>query len=267
MASIQVSGNASNTMDVTSGSYRGVLISATATTPADLTHTVMKGIKCVVNLYTKEGSYTIHSGSAWPLAIGNNPGNNEGNVSNNYNALAIDWGGIVNLSQGDRLQITLDVSGAATGQVVTAILEPGIGIGYYIPQIQLYKVNLTNTQQDIFAGDNVTKVSVVTDGSSDVITNVNLSSDLTAANYGVPAFRALQSRDYPYAFATGDLIYNLYNGPESQKVNLQISVDTGQTADCFVVSYAGVRTAATTAKAEAIAGKIANEVDARYFRK
>jgi len=265
MASIQVSGNGSQTTNETSGSYKGVFVSATATTPGDLTHTVMKGIRCTVNLYTPSGSFTIHSGQAWPLAMGNNPGSNEGNVSNSYNSLYIDWGGIVNVGQNDRIQIQLDVASSATGQVTTATLVPATGIGYYVPQLLLYSVNLNNATQTFPAGDNVTKVAVVTDGSADVITKINASSDIWSADFSVPDFRALQASDYPYAFATGDIVYNVYDGPEAQRFKLELSVDTGQTADCFIVSFAGVRTKEITEKATRLAVKIAGEVSERYM--
>jgi len=266
MASFQVSGNTSNSVDVMSGNYRGLLVAATATTPADLTLAVMNGIQVNVTLYRRSGTYTVHSGPVLPIALAYNPGSNEGQVNQSYNALYVDWGGIVNLQPGDRLQVKTSVSGSATGQVVTTTLRSATGIEYYVPQVLNYAVNLQQVTQTIPCGDNVTKVGIVTLDDVDAITAVNFSSSIFSDNYSIPDFRAFAAEVFPFGGTnTTRNTYLIYDGPETQKTEVTCTVDTAQTAITYVVSFAGIRTKESTENAIRLSNKIADSITSQYL--
>jgi len=260
-----LAGNGSQVYTETNGSFDAILFGITATTPANLTLTVLQGIRINVTLLRQSGTTQILTGQVLPIALSSNTGSAQGYVTNDYVGLTAAFGGIVNLQPGDKMQVNVSVTGAATGQVVTFGSRPATGIEYYVPVVTTYSVETNRADQSVSLGSNITGIGLVSVGTDDLVTQIQGSSNIWDCIYNVPLLRAIMTSQFPAGLQVDPVNQALfYSGPEMDNVNLQLSVDTGVSTATWIVAYGGKRTVDATANAQALAQKIAKARFSRY---
>lgn len=269
MAKRTVTGVGTESYQENSGTVCGFLVSATATTASDITIAQMEAVNISVQYYSGISNTpdTVMSGNAFALVAATNPGS--------YGSAAlvtgtagfggeISFGGYINLKDGDRLNINIQVGGSpATGAQFTLTTLYGIGVQVYTPVVTVFSPTKTRTDEPFNLGDNVTTISIINSATDHVITSVSVNSDKWQASYNESDLSSLMASQWERSPEYWG--YNLHNGFELDSVMISATVDTGASGNCYVVSFGGKVTPKLSQRSAGILTKIADRNWRKYF--
>jgi len=272
MQSFTINGNGSNNMDVKdTGSYSGLLISAvsTAVSPGNFNSQAVN-VSAVVSRSGQQ--VQILNGNLYALSLGDNPANAENNsvppspTQTAALGFFIRFGPIVNLKQGDMIQISLTNNENANYTVRVTILD-GVGVGSYTPYVNVIPVQTSVGQFNQQLGDNVRKVTLIHSGEDWIVTTAVMTSDIWQANYALGDMQALIATQYPFGAVIEKPNVILFDSEARPANGMTISCNTDPTAGgfAFLVVFSGVRTPLVSNRAWKMVNRHAVENRAMYF--
>lgn len=243
-----------------------VNVRATDTTGATITNAILQGIRVNVVLTRSGQPFTILSGNLYALGISGYPSSMEGisiNTVTGDKSFKLDFGEIVNLNGDDTLNVEVQVSSAAAGQVVTVDTIQGVGIAAYIPRVTVYSIDTNQSLQTIGGGDNVQTVALVSDSASvfdlgalQISTSGRYSQSFTTQTF----FSLIASQ---WERTPENLSFHLYNGSQIDGVQINTN-NVASASNTWVVVYGGVIDPLTVQRANIAAEKVVNEAQQKF---
>jgi len=241
----QVSNNASGTTWAENKTVGAILVNVKST-GAGFAYDP-KAVNVVVSLSRQNRNQTIAAANLYSLAKGDDPSTAEGQ---SLTADSITWQGYyislgkvpLNLRGNDRLTVNVSVAGA-TDAVTTVSILPCVGTEFYTPRIDVYPVNKNKTTMDVPLGTNVTKVALIQSGNAWSVTAFSLQTALLSYQAIQEDILALVAAQRQGNTTATDILDRtsciIYNGEPTNDGELNLTVDTAETADAYVVVFSG----------------------------
>ena len=260
---LTVSGAGQQQFNMQTGTLDGLLVSLTATTIGDWSVTATQTVQLIATLTRADGVHQILSGNLFALGTANNPSSYEGLTIGSYRSFQVSFGGVLNLKDGDSLQVTCSVGTAITGSVVTVSTSDVVGIEEYIPKVLLYTVDKTRSTNDITPGANVSKIALVQTTTDNTLTSWNIASDYYNAQLIESDFYAFMAEQWERAPENYSFV--IFAGGPVNKCTMNLNVDTGSSGNGYVVVYCGSVTPETRNRASAAIAKVSDMAAQRYL--
>lgn len=265
----QITNNGADTTWVQNKTIGGLIVAVEAT--GELTYN-SEAVQITCTLQRAGRSITVVSGNLLALAKGDNPGNAETSSitadSQTWQGYYIPFGEVpYNLTGDDRFSVSASVSGAVNA-VTTVSVDEAVGVETYTPIINVYPIPKTSTRQTLPLGQNITKVTLVQTGNEFGITTANLQTSLLNRQLIGPDLKALVAIQRSGNTTSGILDRTsciIYQGHPASNGELDITVDTAQASNTYVVVFAGEqRDLSGRVAAENLAAKISRRNNERF---
>jgi len=249
----------SGNMQLYSGSFSGFLVNIDATSAPN-----PEGVDCQINLMNPDGNTQVVSGNLLALAKATTPAaliNTQIPTTSQQYGYWVDLGQVINLHQGDQLNVKVNVSGGITSQTLTFCMQEGVGIGLYIPQMIVQSVDETRSTMSFSPGNNVRRIAIVQTNVLNIVTSATVQSDKWSANYTNQQFYPLIASQWNRTIT--DYSYFIYNGFPLNSVTMNITISSGN-GNAYVVFVGGRSTKTVSQRAQELQKRIATTNAMRY---
>jgi len=245
---LSIQGAGSNSFTMQQGTLRGLRLAFSATTVGDITTAVIQSVNINVQLQRAGQTFQIMSGNLFALGLAYNPSSYESIAIGSQKSWKLDFGGVIQVREGDNLQVTVNVGTAVTGGNVTCSTDDCVGIEQYTPTVTIFTIDPNKDNYSLNLGNNVSVISFVNTTTDYRLNSVTFSSnywntDLTARDFTVDLANEWERAPENYTF-------RFYNDVPIDNVQANLNVNTGATSTGYLVVFGGVITPETVARSE-----------------
>lgn len=241
-----VQANGTNNYTEQNRTISGFLLSIVADAASSVTLAVEEDIT-ISAVLQREGqpAISVVSGNLFALSR-TNPGSYEGEPLDAHGTTKgyyITLGGsVLQLSERDQLQVTLRVGTAVAGMTTTIATEYKPGVELYTPIVTVIPIDKTRAVAPLNLGNFVNAIKLVCTTMNDVITGLNINSNIWECSYDISEFNALQADQWPWGDAKPTFrSLSVYNDVDLQKVSGSANINVAAVGNAYLVAFAGLQ--------------------------